>query len=343
MTPYLTGFNAAPYGTGMLATVVGVYGAYYRVRTGEVRNDDHENNVLLAKPRGKLRLKSPKKSYFEPPERHVLAIGDTVEIAIGKENPQEASITALCPRKNCFQRATVYQKHTLGANLTGVIIISSLDKPLFNEGLLARLLTECSLSEIEPVLILNKMDYFDKKNPGHQNTEKIFSYFEDNGYHVFRESFQKQISAGLKKKIARGRFLAFGESGVGKSTFINAILGQKKQAVDESDIMLKGRHITTNPVLYICSPKLELIDAPGIREFGLMHRSKSDIAKGFKEFIPYQCRYENCLHLTEPGCSIKDAVESGELPEFRYQEYCNIMDSMNEKRKPRRGDFRKPG
>jgi ribosome biogenesis GTPase len=106
------------------------------------------------------------------------------------------------------------------------------------------------------------------------------------------------------------------------------------------EIILKGRHVTTNPVLYDLAGGIELIDVPGIREFGLMHRTKFEISSGFPEFHDIQCRFDNCLHLDEPDCGIKYAVENKVFPYFRYEQYCNIMQSMLENWKPRRGDMR---
>ncbi|MDH4200935.1 MAG: ribosome small subunit-dependent GTPase A [Spirochaetia bacterium] len=323
----------------MKATVVGIFGAFYKVRL-----ENQTNQIILAKIRGKLRLRDKKISYFEPQERHPLTIGDIVEIYHDNEqNDKEVYISEIYPRRNSLRRSTAYQKQTLGANLDGVIIISSLDLPSFNEGLMVRILVESVLSQIKPILILNKMDLM------HKNVEKqeqytrpvtIMKYFKETGLNVFFETFATGIGTELRKSVKKGRFIAFGESGVGKSTFINQMLGTKIQAVDDQDITVKGRHVTSNPALYRANKNFELIDVPGVREFGLMHRLATEISGGFPEFKKHECRYGNCQHLDEPDCGVKNALHNKEYPEFRYQQYLSIMESMTETRKPRRGDFR---
>jgi ribosome biogenesis GTPase len=320
----------------MKATVVGIYGAYYQVRPESLKNQ-----IILAKTRGKLRLRKKSGVYLEPKERHLLTIGDVVEIQVDDGEKAEANILQVYPRQNSFQRATIYQKQTLGANLSAVIIITSVDCPVFNGGLAARLLVETALSKIKPILILNKMDYLEKASkPEYEQALEIMRYFEKNKFSVFYETFSQSISSTLRKEITPGRYLAFGESGVGKSSFINQMVGKKIQATDMNEIVLKGRHITTNPILYEMTGSIELIDVPGIREFGLMHRTKFEISAGFPEFEDIECRYDDCLHLDEPDCGVKAALEQNTFPQFRYEQYCHIMRSMLEHWKPRRGDMR---
>jgi ribosome biogenesis GTPase len=322
----------------MKATVVGIYGAYY-----EVRPHDYSDRVILAKIRGKLRLSEKNSSYFHIHERHLLTIGDDVKIQYSGENESEAYILEVFPRKNSFQRATVNQKQTLGANLDAVIIFSSLDFPPFNNGLLTRLIIEADLSKISSIVVLNKMDYYEteKKELYEMVLEKV-RYLQGIHIKVYFETIVKGISKELKNEIKKGRFLAFGESGVGKSSFINQMMGKKVQVVDPDEIGLKGRHITTNPVMYELQGGIELIDIPGIREFGLMHRSPLEISGSFPEFDGLKCKYVNCLHINEPDCAIKENVSCQKIPEFRYNEYANIVKSMGEKWKPRRGDYRLP-
>ena len=320
----------------MKASVVGIYGAYFQVRP------EGSQQVLLAKPRGKLRLREKTSGYLTPRERHLVTIGDVVEIQVDERKDAEGNILQVFPRQNSFQRATVYQKQTLGANLDAVIVINAVDCPFFNSGLLARLLVETALCKIKPILILNKMDYLKQGiKPEYRQAVDIMKYFEEKRFSVFYEIFDNGISPALRHEIKQGRYLAFGESGVGKSTFINQMMGKKIQATDMDEIILKGRHVTTNPVLYEMAGGIELIDVPGIREFGLMHRTRTEISAGFPEFDDLTCRFDNCLHLDEPDCGVKMALEEKRFPAFRYEQYINIMRSMIEHWKPRRGDMRR--
>jgi ribosome biogenesis GTPase len=216
--------------------------------------------------------------------------------------------------------------------------MASLRSPDFNPGFVERCLVEVIIAGAEFALVVNKYDLVTESDP---ESEQFLSYYEKCGFSVFRESILRGISEELAKRVAAGTWLLLGQSGTGKSTLMNRLLGADRQAVGEISQIEKGRHTTTNPVLHL-SPRqaqLALIDVPGLREFGLKHRDVQEIRNGYPDFLQYACRFENCLHLNEPGCAVKNAVAKSELPEFRYRYYSAIIDALNEDYKPRKGDY----
>ncbi|MDH5721404.1 MAG: ribosome small subunit-dependent GTPase A [Spirochaetia bacterium] len=327
------------------AKIVGIFGAYFWVR---VENSD---TTLRAKPRGKLRLGARKESKFaELKAQHMLAIGDHVVIQKpdkADEKGIEAYITELKPRKNIFQRASFSRLQTLGANLDAVVIITSVEEPSFNPGFVDRVLVETENENLRAVLILNKTDLMQKKTSAElsEKYNKILRFceeYENLGYAVFYETFKKEIiSEKLMSFLTENLYILNGLSGVGKSTFLNLLAEEKIQVTGDIGTSAKGKHTTTNPVLYKLKNGVEVIDVPGIREFGLAHKTPREIGGGFIEFRKYNCRYDNCIHLKEPGCGVKEAVIAGKIKEFRYNSYLSILESLGEEYKPRKGDFRK--
>jgi len=320
----------------MEALVTGIYGSFYQVELPGKKPVRY-----LAKIRGKLRLPGGGDKMARRGE-HPLTIGDMVEIQLvdSPKNEIQGYIMSLYPRRNRFQRTSHSRTQLLGSNLDGVIAIFSLKFPYFNEGLLSRLVVEARLQGIPLVIILNKIDYLAEANGDQfQGVFDLLDHYKGLGFKVYRESFKKGISPSLKKEFKSGRYLFFGESGVGKSTLINLLAGKELQRTDQEGERIRGRHVTTNPVL-VSKGKLEIIDVPGVREFGLLHYTVQEIQNGFDEFRGRSCQFANCLHYAEPSCGVKDAVKNEEIPYRRYQSYLSILESIDEKYKPRRGDYR---
>lgn len=333
------------------ALVAGVFGAYYHVLplaeplAGESRRR-FLGERFKAKPRGKLRIEyGEKNAGYNKLRETLLAIGDTVEIEADANNPDTYVITAVDPRRNEINRASFGRQQCLAANVDGVIVMSSIRSPDFNLGFVERCLAEVQIAGAEVILIVNKFDLLQQATGRIAETddanEKIFAYYEKIGIPVFRESIFGGLSPRLKERLTQGTWLLLGQSGTGKSTLLNKVLGKDLQIVGEVSLIDKGRHTTTNPALYYgaANPDLILIDVPGLREFGMHHRDAQAIRLGFPDFMELQCRFENCLHLREPGCAVKAALEAGDIPEFRYRCYVSMLDTVGENFKPRKGDY----
>lgn len=326
------------------AVISGVYGAYFEILLEE---NPLGGERLLARPAGRLRLKGKDVSDTPLQDRHRLAIGDRVMVTedAPDKNQKVFRIEEALPRKNQYTRASYSRLQTLGANLDGVLIWGSVVAPPLNIPFIERALCEAILSGIEPIVIFNKQDLLRAKTPAakeqHEWMERWYHIYTDLGFSVFRESFQETVSDALKEKIKEGVWLLVGQSGTGKSTFLNLYLGEARQAVaDVASKTGKGKHTTVNPVMIPVTNDVFLIDCPGVREFGLAHRGKNEIKQGFPEFARFSCRYVDCSHTIDSGCEVKKATEEGLIDPLRFSSYLSLLEDFEEKYKPRRGDFR---
>ncbi|MFZ5629412.1 MAG: ribosome small subunit-dependent GTPase A [Spirochaetota bacterium] len=322
------------------ALVAGVFGAFYHVLLFTEQNDRRVyGERRLAKTRGKLRIDYREKNTgYNKLRETLLAIGDVVEVGVDAKNPDTMVIVDVEKRRNAIHRASFGRQQCLAANVDGVVIMASVRSPDFNLGFVERCLAEVTIARADVILVVNK---YDLAADGDEETEKILRYYDRCGFSVFRESVLGGISGSLAKRLESGTWLLLGQSGTGKSTLMNRLLGDERQIVGEVSQIDKGRHTTTNPALHF-SPRhaqLVLIDVPGLREFGLHHRDAQEIRMGYPDFLEHPCRFENCLHLNEPGCGVKDAIASGALPEFRYRYYVSMLDTVQENFKPRKGDY----
>lgn len=321
--------------------VSGVYGAYYTVLSSN-------KNEYLLKPRGKLRLNSKVHSYQLQREKNILTVGDAVEFSLNENLDKESAkydlqgyIHSLKERKNFISRSNYQRLQILASNIDQVFIVSSLDAPLFNPGFIDRVLVETISKNIPVVLFLNKIDFF-IKNP---NEEKYidalnrFTYYQTIGIEIFLTSFIKSISEEIIRRMKNKMTFLIGQSGTGKSTFLNSIGKENIQKTCSVEEGKKGRHTTVNPVLKIISDNIMIIDSPGVREFSLSHLNKNEISSGFPEFTEKACRFSNCNHIQEIGCQIKNDVEQSLILNNRYESYRSIIESLDESYKPKRGDY----
>ena len=275
----------------------------------------------------------------------MIVVGDQVEAELtlgSKKKEVEAYILSVQKRKNTFCRASYGKMQILSSNIDAVCIISSLDQPKFRNGFIDRVLVEAFCSPIRVFVVLNKIDLLQENIKMHTKTIHQIKHYESMGIHTFQESFKSGVSDPLKSMInGHQKVLLVGQSGVGKSSFINRLFGKPMQHTTHVSSNNKGRHATTNPKLCIWGG-FQLIDIPGVREFGLQHRLQTEIAAGFPEFSGACCKFENCTHIHEPGCGVLKMLTKTVpgLPRWRYDSYLSIIKSMKEKHRYRRGDHR---
>ena len=300
----------------MTALVVSVFGAYYSVIP------EGSKEIILATIKGKNRLQ--KLSKKENP----FAVGDLVSIDL--LNDGNAVISDLLKRKNVIKSSTT-RTQVLGANIDQVIFVGAWKKkPKINLGLFDRVIVEANCCDIPVSLIMNKKDL--KVN---QDLDTKLNVYRGIGIKVYSEVLLSSVSSSLKQSLVNKRVLLLGESGSGKSTFLNAVAAKALQATGEVSRFDTGKHTTTNPVLHQLEMGAQVIDIPGFREFGLAHRDSKDVINGFPEFFPLNCKFKDCLHVGEPGCEIANKVEKYKI---RYESYKMILSSLNQLWKPRRGD-----
>ncbi len=241
-------------------------------------------------------------------------------------------VLALEPRTNYLARPDRRgQAKVVAANIDQLMIVSAV-KPALNTRLIDRYLVAAELSDITPLIVFNKIDLPDKIKMN--DFQEQLSIYTELGYQVVFTSAKQDKGISDLQSILVDKISVFvGHSGVGKSSIINALLPESPAEVGEiSDSTQKGRHTTTLAQLYHLPNGGNLIDSPGIREFGLWQVKLQQAAEGFIEFRPYlrHCRFRDCLHEEEPGCRILEAVKEGKITDMRWDSYRRIMDSLRE-------------
>jgi ribosome biogenesis GTPase len=212
----------------------------------------------------------------------------------------------------------------IAANIDRIAIVIAAE-PKAHANLIDRYLVASALQKIEPFIIVNKIDLLN-------DNDELFALarrYESLGYTVFLLSATSGDGIEpLKVYMSNHTSVLVGQSGVGKSSIINSLYPQAEAVTGSlSEQAAKGRHTTTTSKLYRMPEGGLLLDSPGIREFGLWHLDKRDVANGFIEFEPFlgHCRFRDCLHLDEPGCAILDAIREGSITLERHLSYQQIV------------------
>ncbi len=247
-----------------------------------------------------------------------------------QEDDATGVVVALSPRNNFIARPDRRgQAKVIAANIDQLLIVTAI-KPAVNTRLIDRYIVAAETAGITPLIVFNKIDLADKQTI--RNIETQLAVYSQLGYQViFTSTKQNKGIHDLQTTLLDKVSVFVGQSGVGKSSLINTVLPEAAAAVgDISDSTNKGRHTTTLAQLYHLPSGGNLIDSPGIREFGLWQVSLEQAASGFIEFRPWlgQCRFRDCLHEDEPGCRIRSAVEQGEISEQRWDSYRRIIESL---------------
>jgi ribosome biogenesis GTPase len=214
-------------------------------------------------------------------------------------------------------RSNAFKSKILAANVTQIIIVLA-TQPSFYEALLNRCLIAAEAANIKPLIVLNKCDLADSNE-----AKQKLALYTSLGYQVLTLSAKEDISA-LKPYLQGEASILVGQSGMGKSTIINALLPNEDVRTREvSHTLDSGKHTTTAAHLYHIDEHSQLIDSPGLQEFGLHHLSTDELEHAFIEFRPFlgKCRFNNCKHLQEPDCAIKDAVSNGQVTSERLAIY----------------------
>ena len=244
-----------------------------------------------------------------------LACGDVVTIELTDKH--EGVIEATLTRKTLLYRSNAFKSKILAANVTQIIIVLA-TQPSFYEALLNRCLIAAEAANIKPLIVLNKCDLADSNE-----AKQKLALYTSLGYQVLTLSAKEDISA-LKPYLQGEASILVGQSGMGKSTIINALLPNEDVRTREvSHTLDSGKHTTTAAHLYHIDEYSQLIDSPGLQEFGLHHLSTDELEHAFIEFRPFlgKCRFNNCKHLQEPDCAIKDAVSNGQVTSERLAIY----------------------
>jgi ribosome biogenesis GTPase / thiamine phosphate phosphatase len=266
-----------------------------------------------------------------------IAVGDTVELEIDNEVEQTYIITTIHERRNYINRQSPHrrhQHHIVAANLDQSLLFATLREPRTSQGFIDRFLIASEAYHIPSILVFNKADVYRRKEQ--EQFASLKKMYEEVGYPVLLISMETGDGVGELEALLKDKTtLLSGHSGVGKSTFINHLMPHLELRTEEvSGWSGKGMHTTTFAEMYDLPGGGRIIDTPGVKEFGLVDITRQELSHYFPEMrvLIGDCQFNNCLHMNEPGCAVKEAVAKEQVHIDRYISYCTILESIEERK-----------
>jgi len=278
-------------------TVVAAYGRQYRVEIAD-------GTTLLCVPRGK---------------KSELVCGDRV--LVQPTSADQGVVESFEKRSSLLYRSDHCRQKLIAANVTQLIIVVATE-PSFSDELITRCIVAAESQGIESLLVLNKCDLGERLAAA----TAALAHYAKLGYRIVSLS-ARQDAAQMLAYLDNHTSLLIGQSGMGKSTLVNALIPDAGVRTREISLVLNtGKHTTTHARLYRPTAQSALIDSPGLTEFGLHHLLSDDVAQAFRELRPLlgQCRFRNCRHDREPDCSVRAAVERGDIDRRRYTAFRSL-------------------
>jgi len=257
-------------------------------------------------------------------QRHIVVTGDRVEIE--PHGTEQGWIVRIAPRRSELSRTSKHRRHVIAANVDQLMIVTSAAHPSIKPNLIDRVLATAEQSGIDASICINKCDLLDPTA-----LQPLIGTYSQMGYPVLMASATHGWGTETLKQWTSGRTsVVVGQSGVGKSSILNAIapgLNQRVQTVSAEN--QKGKHTTTTAEWFPLSDGGAIIDTPGVRQFQLWDIVAEELTGLFRDLRPFasKCRYPNCSHQHENLCAVKDAVADGRLDPRRYDSYCQMLDS----------------
>jgi ribosome biogenesis GTPase len=259
-----------------------------------------------------------------------LVTGDRV---VWCEGDPTGVVVAQLDRHSVLSRPDPYGKlKPVAANIDQILVVIA-PYPEPHANLIDRYLVASETVGVEPVILLNKTDLLGEDRKLQERLDQLLAIYPSLEYRILHTSSKQggldELHQALEERIS----VFVGQSGVGKSSLVNALLPGAELRVGElSENTLKGTHTTTTARLFHLSCGGSLIDSPGIREFGLWHMTKEQVEQGFREFRPHlgTCKFRDCRHEQEPGCAILSAVDSGDISQARLESYRHIVTSLED-------------
>lgn len=297
-------------------------GSWYMVKT-------MSGKFYECRIKGKFRLEGIKST-------NPIAVGDKVEFELETKNNKETGvIKRIEERKNYIIRKSVNlskQTHIIAANIDQVFLLVTLNNPPTFTSFIDRFLVTAEAYSIEAILLFNKIDTYNEEEL--LEVKYLQSIYRKIGYKIIEISAATGYNVKKIKSLMEGKVNMFaGHSGVGKSTLVNAIepsLELKTKEISEQH--LQGQHTTTFAEMFDLSFDAKIIDTPGIKGFGVVDMEKEEVGDYFPEFfrLKQDCKFNNCLHVREPKCAVKRALENDEISYSRYRSYLQILEGEEE-------------
>jgi ribosome biogenesis GTPase len=256
--------------------------------------------------------------------RHVVAAGDRVLFRpVAASGAHEGVIDRVEPRQGCLRRATRGRQQLLVANVEQVLIVTSAAEPRLKPNLIDRMLVAAEQAKIRPIVCINKIDLIDPAS-----LQPLVGVYSQMGHEVLLLSASTNFGIPrLRRRLAQRSTAVAGQSGVGKSSLLNAVDPKLDLTVRTvSTENQKGRHTTTTARLLPLEFGGYVVDTPGIRQFELWDVIAEEIAGYYRDLRPFVnlCRFPDCTHTHEADCAVKNAVADGQLDERRYESYCHL-------------------
>jgi len=297
-------------------------GSWYTVKT-------QLGDVYQCRIKGKFRIKGIKST-------NPIAVGDIVDFELETNNDEVSGIIYnIHDRTNYIVRKSVNlskQTHIISANIDQVFLMITINNPPTLTSFIDRFLVTAEAYSIRTILLFNKIDAYDEDT---LNEVKYLAHvYRKIGYECIGVSAKTGKNVEKVKNLMRDKVSMFsGHSGVGKSTLVNAIepsLNLKTKEI--SNQHMQGQHTTTFAEMFDTSFWGKIIDTPGIKGFGVVDMDKEEVGDYFPEIfeLKQDCKFNNCLHLQEPKCAVKDALESDEIAYSRYRSYVQILEGEDE-------------
>ena len=309
----------------MQGTVIKSSGSVYGVRA-------MDGSVVECRVKGNFRLKGIRST-------NPVAVGDHVKFDVRSDGT--AYIVEILERRNCIVRKASNlskQSHILAANLDLCFLIVTINHPATATTFIDRFLAAAEAYRVPVVLVFNKTDLYDDAD--NEELEYLMAVYESIGYRCLHTSAKEGKGIEELKEMMRGNVsLLAGNSGVGKSSLVNAVAPEIAARVGEiSKTHDTGMHTTTYTEMFEFMPDSYIVDTPGVKGFGTYDMEVEEISHYFVEFfeLSKDCRYGNCTHTHEPGCAVLGALERGEIAPSRYQSYLSILEDKDE------GKYRNP-
>lgn len=252
-------------------------------------------------------------------------VGDNVEIEVLDEENKLGNIINISDRDNELIRPAV-------ANISQALVVFATANPMPNLNLLDRFLIMMERNNIETIICFNKTDLVSDKR-----VDELKKIYGDVGYHVIFTSAKENLGIHDIRSVIEGKTTAFaGPSGVGKSSILNTLIPEANSQTGEiSEKIKRGKHTTRHTEIFNLADDTYIMDTPGFSSLYVNDFEKEELKEYFKEFVPYnnKCRFNGCVHINEPDCSVKDAVETGIISRERYENYILMFEEIKNKKK----------